>query len=142
MKVNLRETASKPQEYKVGEDGVILYREATPKDRDAASFAAFRDSGKTTEGDRYAEHISALLGRCVLGWSGFVDAEGNAIPFDRSLVDALLDAVGERQNVINLVLGVGGASQDPLPETGSKPSSASPHKKNSTRRRATADTQN
>lgn len=142
MIVNLKPWAGKPQEFKVGKDGVILYHEAIQKDRDAARHAAFGALQNATESDRWAEYVSALLGRCVTGWAGFVDASGADIPFSRQIVDAFLAALGIRDEMINKVLGAGGAPSDPLPESASGSTSGSAGKKSSGRKRASGATQN
>ncbi len=142
MIVNFRPGAGKALEFRVGEDGVILYHEATVRDRDAARHAAFGALQNATEGDRWAEYISALLGRCVTGWAGFVDASGAELPFSRAIVDEVLAALGVRDELLNKVLGVGGAPHDPLPETASGSTSGSAAKKGSSRKRATGAIRN
>lgn len=140
MLVDLRPGDGKPLEFKVGTDGVILYREATVKDRDAARFESFAAAGALTESERFAEFNSALLSRCVLGWSGFVDASGVPIPHAREIVDVFLEAARCRGEVLNLVLGAGGAPRGPLPGSASRSTSASRSRKGSSRKAASAGT--
>lgn len=147
MLVNLPEgKRGKILEHKVGEDGVVFYREAEAKDHDAAKYAMVLSLENATVADRLAELATALLRRCVTGWAGFVDAAGKPIPHSPAMVDVMLSAVPMplpeyagntlRDDLYKLIQGNGGEPvASPLPESGSSSTSGSQRKRASIQKR-------